>query len=532
MNSNFSRFNLLPSWFLGTAAVAAIAIYQPAAIATKSPQEIAQFANLVTVQVNASVAGRGSGTGVIIAKQGNSYIVLTANHVQADAGENATIGTYDGRSYPIDRFQSLGSLENDREPDLAVLTFTSTSDYQTATLGDSDRVAVGSQIFVFGYPAQGIGANRQTGANRDSEFSPGFVTSRRSNAQYGYTLRYNAVTLGGMSGGPVFDVDGRVVGIHGLGDQDEKIAQTESGQDISLKIKTGFNSAIPIDTFLAKRSQIGEIGQNVAVNTTPPSDNPAQRLTKPESPADFVVAGLVQTDKGNSSAAITSYTAAITRDPNSPEAYYHRGNLRHSQGDISGAIEDYTQAINLNPNYSNAYYNRGCARFFDLKDYAGAIADYTEAIRLNPNDALAYYNRAAARSKLHDREGTVADFTAAISIKPNYIRAYIERGRFRNSLGDRQGAIADFTSAIELTSSQQPNQAIAYYNRGLVRRNIKDLPGALADLQTAAQLFQQQGETRYYQKATDEVYWLNREIDRHPSAPQPQPNNNGEIGPI
>ncbi|MBW4621594.1 MAG: serine protease [Cyanosarcina radialis HA8281-LM2] len=524
-----SRSYLIPPCLVGTAAVVAISIYPSASLAAKSPQEIAEAANLVTVQVNASIPGNGYGSGVIIAKEGKTYTVLTANHVKRDVGENPRIRTHDGKSHPITGFQSLGSLDNEKDPDLAILTFTSDSDYQTATLGDSGQVAIGAQIFVFGYPVQGGKNSPQAAAERNAEFSPGYVTSYRKNAPYGYTLRYNAVTLAGMSGAPVFDVDGRLVGLHGLGEQDRSAIQTESGEGVSIRIKTGFNSAIPISTFLAKRSQVREAVANVTVNTAPSTDNPDQRLSRPESARDYFVTAIVQTDRGERLAAINSLNESINRDPNSPEAYYYRGNARHSKGDDRGAIEDYTQAIKLKPNYSDAYYNRGWVRY-TMKEYQAAVEDFTQVLRIDPNNAEVYYNRAAARSKLKDREGTVADFTQAIRAEPNYISAYIERGRFRNSLGDRKGAIDDFTKAIELTPNTSINHAVALYNRGMVRRNIKQLPAALADLQQAADLFQKQGRTTFYEKAADEVYWLNREINRGQNPPTNRPNSSTPQG--
>lgn len=170
MSINFYHYKILPSLLVGTTTIAAIVSFHSAAMAAKSPQEIAQIANLITVQVNTSIPGKGSGSGVIIAKNGNNYTVLTANHVQRDVGENPTIRTYDSKSYPVTNMQSLGSLENEKEPDLAVLTFTAASNYQPATVRNSDQAVLGPQIFVFGYPVQGVAEDRKIGANRDSEF--------------------------------------------------------------------------------------------------------------------------------------------------------------------------------------------------------------------------------------------------------------------------------------------------------------------------------------------------------------------------
>lgn len=93
--------------------------------------------------------------------------------------------------YPLTNIQKLGTVEN---ADLAIVTFSSSIDYPTANVANSDQAVIGTQIFVFGYPA----LDGKLNATRDFEFSPGFVTSRPiQGAPKGfepYTIRYNAVT--------------------------------------------------------------------------------------------------------------------------------------------------------------------------------------------------------------------------------------------------------------------------------------------------------------------------------------------------
>lgn len=512
--------------FYSIATLVGIAIAFPTN--AKTPEEVGQIACNVSVQINPT-GGGGDGSGVIIAKNNDIYTVLTANHVKRDVGENPVVEPCsDNKSHPVLSFQSLGDLENDTDPDLAVLTFKAANNYQTATLGDSGQIKLGSTIYVFGYPVEGIGNNRKRGSDREARFSPGSVVSIRKKAIKGNFIVYNAVTKGGMSGGPVFDSEGRVVAIHTSGDLEEGQGQVESGQSVTVRVKTGTNAGVPIAAFLAKRGPIGTDVQNVAVNSEPSSEKPEEKLKNPQSTGDFMVAGTVESEKGDNKAAIDTFTEAIKRDGNSAEAYYRRAIAKYRRGDKQGAVEDYAEAIKLDPNYANAYYNRASIRYFDLQDYNGALADYSEALRLNPNDALSYFNRAAVRSKLKDREGVVADFTEAIRVRPNYVEAYLERGRFRNSLGDRQGAIADFTKAIELTPPNTVNHPISLYNRGAVRRNIKDLAGAVEDFQTAADLFPRVNEPELAKKAADEVYWLKREIEfeknRKPNPANPAPS--------
>ena len=527
MSLSFSRFDFPSSLLLGTATVAAIVISHPAAMAAKSPQEIAKIAIPMTVQVNPPEGVKDGGSGVIIKRQGDTYTVLTCNHV-AKMRSPLTIRTHDGKSYSVTSEQRLQKSNND--PDLALLTFSSSAEYPVATVAKAEAT-VGAEIFVFGYPA----LSDKFGADRDFEFSPGYVTSRRSNAPEGYTLRYNAVTKGGMSGGPVFDVDGRVVGIHGNGDG-EKIAVKEGFKSSALTVvmKTGFNAAIPINTFLALRSQIGQDAADIAVDNTPSTDQPAQRLRNPKSASDFLAKGVVAREQGNKSQAIDAYTQAISRNPNYADAYYQRGNARYDQGDKQGALTDYTQAIKFNPEYANAYYQRGVIRFnngdkqgalgdFDqyisrspddiqgyytrgvirraLGDVQGTFADFDSVVRLDPNNAKAYYNRGLARSGLRDKEGTLADFNQAISLDPSWTVAYNTRAMLRRRMGDREGSIADFSEIIRLA----PKNAVAYFNRGLVRRDLGDQQGAITDLHSAADLFQEQGDTSNYQKALEKI---------------------------
>ena len=541
MNLNFSRpfpYSLLA----GTATVAVLAISQ-SAIAAKSPQEIAQIATPVTVQINPPAGVQDGGSGVIVQRQGNTYTVLTCNHV-VKMPEPHTIRTHDGKSYSVTK--QLKLQKNPNDPDLALLTFNSSANYPVATMAQSE-VAVGAEIFVIGFPA----LNGKFGADRDFVFSPGYITSRPSNAPEGYSLRYNSVTKGGMSGGPVFDVDGRVIGIHGDGGG-ERISVKDEGANsfLSVVMKTGFNGAIPINTFLALRSQIGQTTE-VAVDTTPSTDKPAERLQNPKSASDYLAKGLVQREQGAKSQAINNYTQAINRDSNYADAYYHRGNARYDQGDKQGALADYNQVISVNPDYANAYYQRAVIRYNQgdtqgaladfnryislspddiqayysrgtirrsFRDAQGTFEDFDKVVRLAPDNARAYYNRALARTMLRDAQGALEDFNQALSLDPNWLTAYNNRAIHRRRMGDREGAIADFSKILSI----DPKNATAYFNRGIVRRDLGDRQGAIADLQNAANLFQQQGDSNNYQKVVEKI----SSIEAMPvTQVNPQPNS-------
>jgi tetratricopeptide (TPR) repeat protein len=188
-----------------------------------------------------------------------------------------------------------------------------------------------------------------------------------------------------MSGGPVFDADGRVIGLHGQGEFG--FAQTSSGE--VAPIKTGFNAAVPINTFIAKLGVAGINKSELKVDNTPATQGPVS-----------------------------------TVNPQDAQAYYFRGLSRLDQGDAWEAIADFNKALSLKSNYtSELYFNIGNARTFiasapDIIRGSGstAIQAYTRAIAANPGFADAYYNRALAHLENKDKPNAIADFQKAAEL--------------------------------------------------------------------------------------------------------------------
>jgi len=499
MNRSYSRFDSFASILAGTVTVAAIVVFAPAPVFAKTPQEIAKLAISATVQINGKTSG--SGTGFIIAKQGTTYTVLTANHVVADK-DTYTIRSHTRKDYPVIR--SVLLQKGQKAPDLAVVTFNSAESYPVVTLGDSEQATVGTEIFVFGYPA--IPPSRKDQTERNFEFVPGYVTSRLPTHSDGYTLRYNAVTKGGMSGGPVFDGEGRVVGVHGEGDRDyDRVTDRDRKVVTGLAItKTGFNSAIPINTFLSKLSETGLNRSALLINTSLTATAPL-KLNNPQDAKTYYVRGLTRFDKGDLSGAVADFNQAIQTQSDYSEAYFYRALAYSDLKQMPKSIADYSKAIALNAGYVDAYYNRGLV-LSALGDKPGAIADYTQVIRLDRNFAAAYNNRGLALSDLGDQKGAIDDFNQALQINPGRANTYFNRGLALFRIDNDRSALADYTQAIQLN----PNYAKAYANRGITLARMRDTKGAIADLQQAARLFRAQGMNADAQKALDLIGQLQR----------------------
>ncbi|NOY27562.1 MAG: PDZ domain-containing protein [Oligoflexia bacterium] len=138
-----------------------------------------------------------SGSGVIISKDG---LVLTNYHVIAGAS-SPVVTLYDRRSFPAEL------VGGDARTDIAVLRILGKGPFPWAELGDSDAVRVGQWVMTVGHPF-------------DFQFTvtTGIISARgRRNLFHDEIQDYlqtDAAMNPGSSGGPLFDLSGRVIGIN------------------------------------------------------------------------------------------------------------------------------------------------------------------------------------------------------------------------------------------------------------------------------------------------------------------------------
>ncbi len=205
MNKLLTLLYLSLSIFLGIAytiedletAIAAEATeIEPKAI---NPVAIAQ-------EITVRIEGASNGSGAIIERNGNTYYVLTNAHVFKQAGSYMVI-TPDGNRYPIDdsKVVKLPGM------DLAVFFFNSPLAYDIASLGNDNFLSVGQPIYVSGWPRAGTMMRQRLFIS-----TKGKLTELDSELTRGYSLTYTNLVRVGMSGGPILNEQGQLIGIHGL----------------------------------------------------------------------------------------------------------------------------------------------------------------------------------------------------------------------------------------------------------------------------------------------------------------------------
>jgi serine protease Do len=237
----------------GASVVSAIVMTIPSPAEALPGTQINDIAREVTVLIRGE---RSQGSGVIIQKTGNTFYVLTAEHVVRKQ-DNFKIVAADQQAYTMD----YSKIKRIAGVDLAVVKFTSDKNYAIAKIGTA-KTSEGQDVFVSGWPVNGSVGN-SAGGELVRQFTSGSISGFLPRPLNGYSMIYTNVTRAGMSGCPVLDTAGRLIGIHGLGDKEDTRQLVESGLSqeaaigLAAKIKPGFNYAIPINVFLAKASSAG-----------------------------------------------------------------------------------------------------------------------------------------------------------------------------------------------------------------------------------------------------------------------------------
>ena len=138
----------------------------------------------------------GFGSGVIITEEG---LVLTNHHVVKD-GKRIEVMLLDGRQF------AARDVKSDERSDLAILRIDANEKFPTVEIGESSDLSVGDWVLAIGSPFNlhsTVSAGIISGKNRPLE---GLIKGR--------VLQTDAAVNPGNSGGPLIDLDGKVVGIN------------------------------------------------------------------------------------------------------------------------------------------------------------------------------------------------------------------------------------------------------------------------------------------------------------------------------
>ena len=137
--------------------------------------------------------GDGSGSGVIVSADG---LVLTAAHVAEAVNKEVTIVMEDGRRL---KAETLGIVAS---TDCAMIRITEKGTYPHVEIDRDDTTRLGDWVFSLGHSG---GYDKERGS---------VVRLGRIVRTADSTIQSDCTLIGGDSGGPLFDLGGRLIGIH------------------------------------------------------------------------------------------------------------------------------------------------------------------------------------------------------------------------------------------------------------------------------------------------------------------------------
>ena len=156
-------------------------------------KRIQQHIKKLTAATVGVLIGQAHGSGVIVSKDG---YVLTAAHVSGAPGRNVKIIFPDGK---VVKGKTLGL---NRRVDAGMIKISDPGEWPFVELADAKDAKVGDWCLATGHPG-GFQAGRPPVLRLGR-----IVLTRKNVVQTGCTL------VGGDSGGPLFNMDGKVIGIH------------------------------------------------------------------------------------------------------------------------------------------------------------------------------------------------------------------------------------------------------------------------------------------------------------------------------
>lgn len=135
----------------------------------------------------------GSGTGVIVSPDG---LILTAAHVSGAPGKKVEVIMQDGK-----RVKAI-TLGLDSESDAAMMRITDPGTWPFVDIDKNESFKLGDWVFALGHSG---GFDKERGL----VLRPGRIVRIAEK-----TLQSDCILIGGDSGGPLFDLNGRLIAIH------------------------------------------------------------------------------------------------------------------------------------------------------------------------------------------------------------------------------------------------------------------------------------------------------------------------------
>ena len=476
------------------------------------PKELIGKATVSIVGINGD---KYPGSGVIVRKEGNIYIVLTAAHVvcnlnnQSVNTEEFEVKTFDDfvhDSYggsnlnvkcpPILKGQKKMSSTFCSAPiskaypwpiDIAVLKFKSDKEYIVAQRLSSIK-RYGNDVYVSGFPKS---ANGEL-VIRKSQGTIDIPPSSINETCKGYGLRYLAQTENGMDGGGVWSMKGKLVGIHGYREvsreDDLVLSRGSHGTGIYIpywkELVDPFDPSKGFPEYLEKNNGEDDVSSLISrakafiniARTEKINNNPNFIIEEASTP---VLEGLKKAEKIDGRQPLIPALIAQIYIRRYEDGSKQKIYLTQALDNINKAIKLQKPAfLSSKDSYDGTFQKiRAYVHFLygeyinnqdSILSYRYAIKNIDERLSLKPDDVASWKDKAKYHFSAKDLGGAYDSLIKASKLAPNDPSIFIDMGIILANNNENGKACEDFDRAGELI-----DKGLSRQNRGVLAKDLK-----------------------------------------------------------
>lgn len=439
--------------------------------------------------------------------------VATARHV-VDTGTSGRIETADGKLYTI-----TGVLDDDPEMDLALIAVDAPDDAAPFVPVAAELVGKGDDVIIIGSFRARVGR-----VNR------GRVEDVRETAGFRKILELHAPLDRGVSGGPVFNMTGKVTGVMSQGSRIDELGFLA----VSALPLGGFKTGEPVDLAVYPAKPEGRHEKLIAARKLALLDlwtgDPRKALgplrdyakSKPDDWQAWFQLGVCYQELRRNDEAVEALKKALFLKDDVARVHRHLATVyalsqRHAKALNSckeairlapederahlalaetyraldrqlDAIDAIKEAIRLQPRKANSHIRLGNA-YADIEQYDKAMQAFQKALTLQPGYPLAYNCIARAFARQDELEKAVVANRRALVAMPNYPSALFDLGWLHAELEQHQKALEYSRKFLDVV----PDSAMGYNNLASSYEDIEDYEKAIDNYKESIRLDPQSG---------------------------------------
>jgi S1-C subfamily serine protease len=208
--SRYLLARLLPFVYMLVTTLALPMLFPAGELSELEEEKLQQRIRSIGVRIRARTQALGSG--IILSRKDKVYTVVTNTHIIQSGAAPFEVQTPDGQTYAA----ALVPPPLNQTEDLAILRFISKEREYSTAKRSSSPLKIGDRVWAAGYPLE------STSINRDRVDKWGLMIIKGTVARLlpkpltgGYNIGYDNPISKGMSGGPLLNQQGELIGING-----------------------------------------------------------------------------------------------------------------------------------------------------------------------------------------------------------------------------------------------------------------------------------------------------------------------------